>query len=123
MVHRSFTKSDPKVVPGPRLLAILVLVFAVVATLYSINTPLLEGSDEPAHFEYALAIANGDGLPLLDLAQYQDMAYEAGQPPLYYALTALVIAGVDASDYEELVRPNPDAAYDPLALTNRSRYA
>ena len=109
-------------VPGLRPLAALVLAFGILATLYSINTPLLEGSDEPAHFEYAMAIANGDGLPLLDLAQHQDMAYEAGQPPLYYALTALVIAGVDASDYEELVRPNPDAAYDPLALTNRNMF-
>jgi hypothetical protein len=70
-------------------LSVLVLLFAVVATVYSVNTPLLEGSDEPAHFEYALAIAQGDGLPLLNLDQYKDMAYEAGQPPFYYALTAL----------------------------------
>src|SRR3954469_3998184 len=105
MLHRSLIKTDLQAAHGLQPLVVLVLVFAVVATLYSINTPLLEGSDDPAHFEYALAIAHGDGLPLLDLAQHQDMAYEAGQPPLYYALTALVIAGVDASDYEELVRP------------------
>jgi 4-amino-4-deoxy-L-arabinose transferase-like glycosyltransferase len=122
MVHRSSIETDRKAVPGLWPVAALVLLFAVLATLYSINTPLLEGSDEPAHFEYAMAIASGDGLPLLDLAQHQEMAYEAGQPPLYYALTALVIAGVDASDYEELVRPNPDAAYDPLALTNRNMF-
>jgi hypothetical protein len=108
---------------GPWPLAVLVLLFAVVATLYSINTPLLEGSDEPAHFEYVLSLARGMGLPLFQAKAFTATNYEAHQPPLYYGLAALAMSGIDTSDYESLVRENPNRAFDPLALTNRNLYA
>ena len=72
------------------LLGLLALAFVVVTLRYSLETPLFEGSDEPAHFAYALSLAHGPGLPVLQ-DNPQRLTSEAHQPPLYYALCALPV--------------------------------
>ena len=103
-------------------LGVILILFAGVGTLYGINTPPFEGSDEPAHFEYVRTLAGGNGLPLLDLKRGGVVNYEAHQPPLYYAAAALATFWIDTRDAGALGRENPHRTFDPLALTNRNLY-
>ena len=103
------------------LLGLLALAFVAVTLRYSLNTPLFEGSDEPAHFAYVLSLARGPGLPILQ-ANPQQVTSEAHQPPLYYALCALVMGWVDDADDDSLLRANPNTGFDPLDLTNKNLY-
>ncbi len=109
--------------PSPaRLLCALGLVYLAVALTYSLNTPLFEGADEPAHFEYILNIAHGQGLPMFHIDLPRRVNYEAHQPPLYYAVGALAIGWINTDDYGSLAHQNPHATYDPLELTNRNLF-
>ncbi len=105
-----------------RPLVLLVILFVSVAVTFSLNTPLLEGADEPAHFEYILNIVRGQGLPILRIDGARRVTYEAHQPPLYYLAAALAIFWIDAGDYESLVQMNPHTGYDPLAATNKNLF-
>ncbi|MCL5995435.1 MAG: glycosyltransferase family 39 protein [Chloroflexi bacterium] len=75
--------------------------------VYSLVTPLWEPPDEIGHYTYARYIATHGALPVLGtkISEYN----EAHQPPLYYALVALAIAGIDTSDD---VQPK----FTPLAM-------
>lgn len=90
----------------PRLwLALIVLAYAVIASLYAVYTPPWQAPDEPAHYNYIRDLAEGHRLPLLQPGDYDqayleeikarrfppDMSiasirYESHQPPLYYVL-------------------------------------
>lgn len=88
-----------------KLLA-LIGCFALLATIYSLTTPLFEAPDEMDHFRYVNWLATGQGLPNLadDLAQ---AGHEIGQPPLYYGLLAAIVWPVDMSDLFEVAPANP----------------
>ncbi|MBI5876334.1 MAG: glycosyltransferase family 39 protein [Chloroflexi bacterium] len=101
-------------------LALTVALFALVATAFSVTTPLFEGPDEPAHFAYVLHLAQGRGLPLLfgpDAA-----GIETFQPPLYYLIAAPLVSWANPSDLDALLARNPHATNDALALTNRNLF-
>lgn len=94
----------------PRLLlALIVLVYVLVAVQYARLTPPWQAPDEPAHFNYARYLAENGALPVLQPGDYPheyleqlkaqrfppEMAidtirYEAWQPPAYYCLAAAV---------------------------------
>ncbi|MCX6024026.1 MAG: glycosyltransferase family 39 protein, partial [Chloroflexi bacterium] len=96
------------------LLLLLGLLMAVTATLggkYIEATPAWQAPDEPAHFNYALHIASGGGLPVLVQGDWDQglldslkslrfppnrsveaIRYESHQPPLYYVLGAPALA-------------------------------
>lgn len=105
-----------------RALGVILLLYAGVGMLYSINTPIFEGADEPAHFDYVRTLASGDGLPLLNLQRASGANYELHQPPLYYAAAALATFWIDTTDAPALGRKNPHRTFDPLALTNRNLF-
>ncbi len=88
------------------LSAILVL-FAVLSIVYNVATPLFEGPDEAAHFLYIDYLATGKGLPALDDAPREVLWEGLQQPPLYYALGALLTGWVERSDLRELLWHNP----------------
>jgi len=89
---------------------ILVLaLFMVLGCLYSIATPIFEASDEIAHYPFVKHLADGHGLPVLRADQLGAWKQEGGQPPLYYALGALLTRGVDTSDFEAVHKINPHA--------------
>lgn len=79
------------------------------ALLFALNTPAWQAPDEPAHYNYVAHIASGQGLPILDVGDYdqaylralvenrfppshpiEPIQYESHQPPLYYISAAPV---------------------------------
>src|SRR5688572_5898975 len=90
-----------------RLLLLLLIIFAVVATIYSVTTPLFEMSDELWHYPMVKTLADGNGLPIQDPANPGPWKQEGSQPPLYYYVAALSTTWIDTSDMNEVLRPNP----------------
>jgi len=91
------------------ILAILILVYVAIGTLYAVLTPAWQVPDEPAHYNYVRSLAEGSGFPVLEPGDYdQDylrrltsqkfppnlpvdpLEYEDHQPPLYYLLATPV---------------------------------
>ncbi|MBI3738734.1 MAG: hypothetical protein HY258_06780, partial [Chloroflexi bacterium] len=79
-------------------LAALIAAFVLLATIYSIVTPIFEAGDEVWHYPVVQSIARGNGLPIQDPAIKTLWAQEGGQPPLYYALSALATFWIDTRD-------------------------
>jgi hypothetical protein len=67
--------------------------FTALATAFSVNTPLGEAPDEPAHFSYAQFIAKNGRLPAT-LDERRKAGYRAVWPPLYHLLAAAPIAAI-----------------------------
>ena len=88
------------------LSAILVL-FAVLSIVYNVVTPLFEGPDEAAHFLYIDYLAAGEGLPALGDAPREVLWEGLQQPPLYYAIAALLTGWIDRGDLHDLLWHNP----------------
>lgn len=94
-----------------RIVWLLLLVFVALAVTYSVVTPILEASDELWHYPVVQYIASGHGLPVQTPPERAGLwKQQASQPPLYYALAALVTFGVDTHDLPAVLRPNPHAA-------------
>ncbi len=89
------------------LFALLAIVVTYVAlgTLYAMHTPRWQVPDEPAHYNYIRALAEGRGFPVIEVGDYdqaylgrltserfppelsvEPLTYEDHQPPLYYLL-------------------------------------
>lgn len=117
------------------LLAIL-LGYLLLAIAFSIVVPIYEAPDELQHAFYVKQLADGKGLPVLDVASgrpwheegfpprpYTDVwSQEGGQPPLYYAVGAILVASIDTSGAEEEIHLNPHANIgEPLLLGNKNR--
>jgi len=91
---------------------ILLTGFVALALFYSIIIPIFEGPDEDDHFRYARFIADHRALPVQRFEPGGGAAGHQGwQPPLYYALVALVIAPIDTSDYEQHLWRNDAATF------------
>ena len=103
-------------------LFVILLLYAFLVSFYTLNTPLFEGADEPDHFEYVRSLADGNGLPLLDLKRSALINNEAHQPPLYYAAAAAATFWVAMPKVVVLGGENPHRTFDPLTLTNRNLF-
>lgn len=94
-----------------RLLLVIVATYVALALAYAVLTPAWQNPDEPAHYNYARAIADDGRLPVLQAGDYDQatlehlkaskfagapdvsaIRYESYQPPLYYALGAALLA-------------------------------
>jgi hypothetical protein len=87
--------------------------FAFVAAVYALLVPPFELPDEPDHLAYVNFIAARGALP----NQYnpaQAVLREGHQPPLYYALCAVVVR-LTQPDQRVDVRPVPHRPPDPAA--------
>jgi len=89
------------------LVGLILALFVLAASVYSIVTPLFEMSDELWHYPMVKTIADGNGLPIQDPANPGPWKQEGSQPPLYYAAAALATLWVDTSDIGAVLRPNP----------------
>ncbi len=97
------------------ILASVILIYLVLASLYATFTPKWQAPDEPAHFNYIRAIAETGALPVLQPGDYDQaylekikaakfpaalsidaIRYEAYQPPLYYLAATPVYIGARA---------------------------
>ncbi len=88
-------------------ISIIMGLFFVVATTYSVVTPLFEMSDELWHYPMVKTLADGNGLPIQDSANPGPWRQEGSQPPLSYYAGAALTFWIDTSDVGEVLRPNP----------------
>ena len=90
--------------------AIIGVLYLILATIYSVTTPIFEASDELWHYPMVKTIADrGLSLPVQIPGEITTWRQEGSQPPLYYMLAALLTGGVDTSDLEIVRRINPHA--------------
>ncbi len=92
-------------------LPVILLVYVALAATFAWTTPAWQNPDEPAHYNYIAHIAQGKGLPYLQVGDYdqayleqltrqkfpphlsiESVRYESHQPPLYYMMAAPVFA-------------------------------
>lgn len=88
---------------------ILLFLFVVTATAYSLVIPAGEGVDEMPHFSYIRYVQQEKKLPIQPYGDNQQplRVWMGHHPPLYYAFGALVSFWVDTSDYGEVLPANP----------------
>jgi 4-amino-4-deoxy-L-arabinose transferase-like glycosyltransferase len=98
--------TQPRVV-----LALIVVVYLVLAVLYAVYTPAWQAPDEPAHYNYVRYLVQNHDFPVLHQGDYphgyleqikaakfppgmpiDTIRYEFHQPPLYYALGAVLFS-------------------------------
>ena len=88
-------------------IVVIIALFLVVATTYSVVTPVFEASDELWHYPMVKYIADHWRLPVQDPQNVGPWRQEGSQPPLYYAIGALATAWIDTSDMDEVRWLNP----------------
>lgn len=87
---------------GRRGLLLVLGLFLGLGLVYSLLTPVFEGPDEPWHFAYVRHLAREGALPRLDdPAAVALLAQQVGGPPLYYAVVAAAVAGIDMADFPD----------------------
>ncbi len=98
------SSSQPPVWALPGLLAL----FALVAGLYSVTTPIFETPDEIWHYAFIQHVATGQGLPI-SAANTQALWRQQGVlAPGYYLAAAALTAWIDQSDFPAFyARANP----------------
>ncbi|MGC9468138.1 MAG: phospholipid carrier-dependent glycosyltransferase [Anaerolineae bacterium] len=90
----------------------LLTVYGALSLLYSVSIPIFEASDELWHYPMVDYIARTWQLPVQPLEPGTSSGpwrQEGSQPPLYYALGAALITGIDTEDLAEVRQPNPHA--------------
>ncbi len=83
-------------------LIVILLIFVLLSTIYSVVVPPFETSDELWHYPMVKHIADTWSLPVQDPANVGPWRQEGSQPPLYYALGALATCWIDTSDMSEV---------------------
>jgi 4-amino-4-deoxy-L-arabinose transferase-like glycosyltransferase len=103
--------SEARTLPGGGSgIRILLTIYLVLATLYSVVTPIFEASDEVWHYPMVRTLAqNGMALPVQTPGVETAWRQEGSQPPLYYMLAAALTAWIDTSDLDGVRRINPHA--------------
>jgi 4-amino-4-deoxy-L-arabinose transferase-like glycosyltransferase len=96
-----------KLISHQRPIVIILALFVVLSTTYSVVTPVFEASDELWHYPMVKYIADHWSLPVQDPANVGPWRQEGSQPPLYYITGALATAWIDTSDMEEVRWLNP----------------
>jgi 4-amino-4-deoxy-L-arabinose transferase-like glycosyltransferase len=87
-------------------LAVIVVAYCVVGSLFAIRVPAWQTPDEPAHYNYARQLVQTGSVPVIEPSDWgvklvpigpdqrdvpvERLTYEDHQPPLFYALAAPV---------------------------------
>ncbi len=84
--------------------------YVVLASVYSVVTPIFEASDELWHYPMVQYLAT-HGLQLPPQTPGVETAWrqEGSQPPLYYLIAAAITTPIDTSDMNVIRRQNPHA--------------
>src|SRR5512140_3565523 len=90
----------------PRLFNIktILVLFVLLASTYSVITPIFEASDELWHYPLVQWLSKGNPLPVQDAKNTGPWKQEASQPPLYYYLTGWATSWIDTSDLAQVRR-------------------
>ncbi len=105
---------------GPLIL--ILCLYLILGTAYSLVNPPFEGYDEQAHFRYITWLAAERRLPVLTQGVF-GINHETWQPPLYYALNGLGFGWIDTSDLEDIIQYNPYWAYEIGAVGRDNKNA
>ena len=98
-----------------RWLYAILAIYVVLASIYSIVTPIFEASDELWHYPMVQYLAtHGLALPpqtsgATPPSGATTWRQEGSQPPLYYLAAAVITAPIDTSDLDLIRRQNPHA--------------
>ena len=102
--------------------ALVLVAFLALGIAYNVATPLFEKPDEIWHYPYVKWLADGQGLPVQDLARAQSlMRQEATQPPLYYVTAALATFWIDDDDWQDFAKLNPFWGYNAPGTVNDNK--
>ncbi len=104
---------------------VILLVFIILAIIYSLVNPPFEAGDESRH--YAVVKYMGEtgrlitqNVPETAVLQHH-WSHEGNQPPLYYALAAILTALIDTGDWDEAFWYNPHTTIgNPLRPDNKN---
>ena len=92
-------------------LAIILTAYFCLGLLYSVRNPVFEAPDENWHFAFVRHVAAGRGLPsLLPGSRVEEIAGEAGQPPLYYLLAGALTSWIPAESLSDYYESNPSGS-------------
>ncbi len=97
------------------------IAYLLLASAYNLANPLFEAPDELLHYQFIRTLQAERKLPEVDpsgpLTEYH-------QPPLYYALTALVAPTITDNELEPYTRVNPFWGYEIGAVgrDNKNQY-
>jgi hypothetical protein len=102
---------------------IICAIYVVLASIYTLATPIYEPLDEDYHFAYIQHIAKTGQLPVQNPSIKQPWNQEGSQAPLYYAGMALVVKLVPGADQPYELGHNPHAIIGVRdATTNHNRF-
>ena len=102
-----------------RPLPLLLAAYICAGVLYALATPTFEASDEVWHYGFVRELADGRGLPVQVPGVRTSYRQVGSQPPLYYAVAALLTRWVDDADFPARYVYNPFAqAGVPGTLVN-----
>ena len=100
----------------------ILLFYLLFGIIYAVATPVFEANEELWHFGYVEHLRETGSLPAQSLYQRQTIyRHHGSQPPLYYALMAIVSAPISIDDSEEHRRLNPHVnIYQPTSFGNKN---
>ncbi|HEY74244.1 MAG TPA: DUF2142 domain-containing protein [Thermoflexia bacterium] len=101
-------------------LGCLLLLFGVIGLTYSLVTPVFEAPDEVWHYAYVRYLAEERALPAL-IGDASGAHQEVAQPPLYYAVAALVSGLASDDDLPDLMWHNPGFGYQAGGAVNDNK--
>jgi len=99
-------------------MALIVVIFVVLGVRYSNATPMFETPAEPWHYRYVRHLADNRSLPPLAALGDEWEQGESHQPPLYYALGALLISPISVDKSAPLYERNIYASLGVLDSPN-----
>ncbi|MBC8252717.1 MAG: hypothetical protein H8E35_01645 [Ardenticatenia bacterium] len=104
-------------------LVLLLSFYLLLGLAFNLAIPPFEAPDEPDHFAYVTHLRAQRRLPIQGI---DEPPTESHQPPLYYALAALVGGPFLPVNAEPLLNPNPHWGYDlsrPGEPNNLNRFS
>lgn len=109
----------------PRSAALILITFLAFGLLYSVTSPPLEAGDESRHYAVIKYMADTGRLPIQDQTIVGEAIihweHEGNQPPLYYALAAILTAGIETGDWATVFWYNPHTTIgNPLRPDNKN---
>ncbi len=92
------------------------IAFIMIASIYSIITPIFEASDELWHYPLVQWLSKGNPLPIQSVKNVGPWKQEASQPPLYYYLMGWATFWIDTGDLSQARLQNPHV--EPGVITS-----
>ena len=103
------------------VVGLILALFLILGTVYSIVVPIFEASDELNHYPYIQYLAQDHGLPIQRPGVETLWGQEGSQPPLYYLLGAALTRRIDTTDLPAIMYLNPHGERGvPLAPDNKN---